>query len=41
VKFNKDKDKTLYLYLRISTRKQDKDGVSLEVQEERGLKVSK
>ena len=41
MKFSKDKDKTLYIYCRISTRGQDKDGVSLEVQEERGLKVSK
>ena len=37
----KDKDKTLYIYCRVSTTKQDEDGISLDVQEERGLQVSK
>jgi len=41
VKFSKDKDKTLYIYCRVSTSGQEKDGVSMDVQEERGLQVSK
>ena len=41
MKFSKDIDKTLYIYCRVSTTKQDEDGVSLDVQEERGLQVSK
>jgi len=41
VKFTDKPNDTLYIYCRISTRGQDKDGVSLEVQEERGLEFSK
>ena len=37
---NKPND-TLYIYCRVSTSGQEKDGVSLDVQEERGLQVSK
>ena len=35
------KKETLHIYCRVSTRNQGDDGSSLEVQEKRGLKVSK
>jgi len=41
VKITNKPNKTLYIYCRVSTSGQDKDGVSLDVQEERGLQVSK
>ena len=41
VKITNKPNETLYIYCRVSTSGQDKDGVSLDVQEERGLKVSK
>ena len=40
-KFSDKPNKTLYIYCRVSTTKQDEDGISLDVQEENGLKVSK
>ena len=41
INFTDKPNETLYIYCRVSTRGQDKDGVSLEVQEERGLEFSK
>ncbi len=41
VKITNKPNETLYIYCRVSTSGQDKDGVSLDVQEERGLQVSK
>ena len=41
VKITNKPNKTLYIYCRVSTSGQEKDGVSLDVQEERGLQVSK
>ena len=35
------KDKCMYIYCRVSTKYQDDNGVSLEVQRDRGLEVSK
>ena len=41
IKLTNKPNETLYIYCRVSTTKQDEDGQSLNVQEERGLKVSK
>jgi site-specific DNA recombinase len=41
VKITNKPNKTLYIYCRVSTTKQDEDGISLDVQKENGLKVSK
>ena len=41
IKLTNKPNETLYIYCRVSTTKQDEDGHSLNVQEERGLKVSK
>ena len=41
IKINKRPEETLYIYCRVSTTHQSDEGVSLDVQEERGLKLSK
>ena len=41
MKFKKNSEKTLYIYCRVSTSGQEQDGSSLEVQKERGIKLSK
>ena len=41
IKLTNKPNETLYIYCRVSTTKQDEDGQSLNVQEERGLNVSK
>ena len=41
MKNDDDMNNIIYLYCRVSTSNQGKDGVSLDVQEERGLEVSK
>ena len=41
VKITNKPNDTLYIYCRVSTTKQDEDGNSLEVQEERGIQISK
>ena len=41
IKFTDKPNDTLYIYCRVSTTKQDEDCISLDVQEERGLQVSK
>ena len=41
IKISDKPQKTLYIYCRVSTTGQDKDGYSLDVQEGRGIKLSK
>jgi site-specific DNA recombinase len=41
MKESKDINKIIYIYCRVSTSGQGRDGVSLDVQEQRGLEVSK
>ena len=41
MKFEKKSENTLYIYCRVSTSGQEKDGVSLDVQKDRGIKLSK
>lgn len=41
MKFSKDPKKTIYIYCRVSTTGQKEDGSSLDVQKERGIKLSK
>ena len=41
IKFSNKPNETLYIYCRVSTSGQEKDGSSLDVQKERGLSVSK
>ena len=38
IKFKNNPNNTLYIYCRVSTGGQEKGGVSLNVQEERGIK---
>lgn len=40
IKFNDDTENTLYVYSRVSTSGQEKDGSSLEVQKNRGVELS-
>ena len=40
IKFNDDIENTLYVYCRVSTSGQEKDGSSLEVQKNRGVELS-
>ena len=41
LKFSDKPDKTLYVYCRVSTTNQSEEGLSLDVQKERGIKLSK
>ena len=41
IKITDKPNETLYIYCRVSTTKQDEDGISLDVQEDKGLQVSK
>ena len=41
IKITDKPNETLYIYCRVSTTSQSEEGVSLDVQEERGLQVSK
>jgi site-specific DNA recombinase len=41
MKFEKKSENTLYIYCRVSTSGQEKDGSSLDVQKERGIQLSK
>ena len=41
IKLTNKPNETLYIYCRVSTSGQEKDGSSLDVQKDRGIKLSK